>query len=81
MNVREVEALVQDKRDGRASAPRNATPSLQKDADTRAAEREMADALGLAVEIAPGKGEAGEIIIRYRTLDQFETVRKKLVAA
>jgi ParB family chromosome partitioning protein len=81
MNVREVEALVQDKRDGRASAPRNATPSLQKDADTRAAEREMADALGLAVEVAPGKGEAGEIIIRYRTLDQFETVRKKLVAA
>jgi ParB family transcriptional regulator, chromosome partitioning protein len=54
---------------------------LPKDADTRAAEREMADALGLAVEIAPGKGEAGEIIIRYRTLDQFETVRKKLVAA
>jgi ParB family chromosome partitioning protein len=40
----------------------------------------MADALGLAVEIAPGKGEAGEIIIRYRTLDQFETVRTKLVA-
>jgi ParB family chromosome partitioning protein len=40
----------------------------------------MADALGLAVEIAPGKGEAGEIIIRYRSLEQFETVRSKLVA-
>jgi ParB family chromosome partitioning protein len=80
MNVREVEALVQDKRDGKTNAPRAVTPTLQKDADTRAAEREMADALGLAVEIAPGKGEAGEIIIRYRTLDQFETVRTKLVA-
>ena len=81
LNVREVEALVADKKAGGpgAAAPRAATPGLQKDADTRAAERDLADALGLAVEIAPGKGEAGEIIIRYRSLDQFETVRKKLM--
>jgi ParB family chromosome partitioning protein len=80
MNVREVEALVQDRKaGGQSSAPRAATPGLQKDADTRAAERDIADALGLAVEIAPGKGEAGEIIIRYRSLEQFETVRKKLM--
>jgi ParB family chromosome partitioning protein len=81
LNVREVEALIQDKKGGKTGgASRSVTPGLHKDADTRAAEREIADALGLAVEIAPGKGEAGEIIIRYRTLDQFETVRKKLVA-
>ncbi|WP_088348441.1 MULTISPECIES: ParB/RepB/Spo0J family partition protein [Rhodomicrobium] len=78
LNVRDVEALVQTKKDSGGVKARAATPGLQKDADTRAAEREMADALGLAVEIAPGKGEAGEIIIRYRTLEQFETVRKKL---
>jgi ParB family chromosome partitioning protein len=83
MNVREVEALVQDKKSGAGpnAGTRAATPGLQKDADTRAAERDIADALGLAVEIAPGKGEAGEIIIRYRSLDQFETVRKKLMGA
>jgi ParB family chromosome partitioning protein len=83
MSVREVEALVQDKKDPTrtAEAKRSATPTLAKDADTRAAEREMADALGLNVEIAPGKGEAGEIIIRYRTLEQLETVRKKLIAS
>ena len=81
LNVREVEALVSDRKaGGQSAAPRAATPGLQKDADTRAAERDIADALGLAVEIAPGKGEAGEIIIRYRSLDQFETVRKKLMA-
>jgi ParB family transcriptional regulator, chromosome partitioning protein len=81
MNVREVEALVQEKKaGGPGTSSRAATPSLQKDADTKAAEREMADILGLAVEIAPGKGEAGEIIIRYRSLEQFETVRKKLMA-
>jgi len=81
MNVRDVEAMVQGKKDGAGAKARAATPGLQKDADTRAAERDMADALGLAVEIAPGKGEAGEIIIRYRSLEQFETVRKKLTAA
>jgi ParB family chromosome partitioning protein len=81
LNVRDVEALAQDKKNGKTGAPRSATPTLKKDADTRAAEREMADALGLTVEIAPGKGEAGELIIRYRSLEQFETVRKKLMAA
>ncbi|NJM33803.1 MAG: ParB/RepB/Spo0J family partition protein, partial [Rhodomicrobium sp.] len=81
LNVREVEALIQDKKGGKTGGvSRSVTPGLQKDADTRAVEREIADSLGLAVEIAPGKGEAGEIIIRYRNLDQFETVRKKLMA-
>jgi len=82
LNVRAVEALVQDRKDKtESSSARSGAPGLQKDADTRAAEREMADALGLAIEIAPGKGEAGEIIIRYRSLDQLEIVRKKLIAA
>jgi ParB family chromosome partitioning protein len=87
MNVRGVEALIQGKKAGGggggnlANLQRGGTPGLQKDADTRAAEREMADALGLAVEIAPGKGEAGEIIIRYRSLEQLEAVRKKLIAS
>ncbi len=80
MSVREAEVLVQDKKSPASGAVRPGTPGLHKDADTRAAEREISDALGLAVEIAPGKGEAGEIIIRYRSLEQFETVRKKLVA-
>jgi ParB family transcriptional regulator, chromosome partitioning protein len=79
LNVREVEALVQDKKAGPGTLSRAVTPGLQKDADTKAAEREIADALGLTIEIAPGKGEAGEIIIRYRSLEQFETVRKKLI--
>jgi len=83
MNVREVEALFSSKRGaepGGNNAPRSAPMTLKKDADTRAAEREMADAIGLAVEINPGSGEAGEIIIRYRSLEQFEVVRKKLTA-
>lgn len=80
LNVRDVEALVQNKKSDKSGAGRSTTPVLQKDADTRAVEREIADALGLAIEIAPGKGEAGEIIIRYRSVEQLESVRTKLVA-
>jgi ParB family chromosome partitioning protein len=84
MNVRDVEALVSGKKASSSGNPANLqrgnVGGLQKDADTRAAERELADALGLVVEIAPGKGEAGEIIIRYRSLEQLEVVRKKLIA-
>ena len=80
MNVRDVEALFQSRKSPESNSARSGPPVLSKDADTRAVEREMSDALGLAVEIAPGKGEAGEIIIRYRSLEQLEDVRKKLVA-
>ena len=35
-------------------------------------------ALGLAVTIQSGRGEQGELRIRYRTLDQFEDIYAKL---
>lgn len=79
LNVRDVEALFQPKRGGGSASSKPASPP--KDADTRAAEREMADALGLSVVISPGAGETGEIIIRYKTLDQFEAVRARLLKA
>ena len=50
------------------------------DADTRAAEQELSEALGLKAQIAPGRGEAGELRIAYRTLDQFEEVRRRLLS-
>jgi ParB family chromosome partitioning protein len=80
LNVRDVEALVMGRK---PSAEGSASPkpsTSQKDADTRAVEREMSDALGLSVVINPGSGEAGEVIVRYKTLEQFETVHKALLA-
>ncbi len=78
LNVRQVEALVMGRKSGGgASEPKQAA---QKDPDTRAAEREMSDALGLSVVINPGAGEAGEIVVRYKTLEQFETIHKALLA-
>ncbi|MDX2263351.1 MAG: ParB/RepB/Spo0J family partition protein [Hyphomicrobiales bacterium] len=82
LNVRDVEALFQAKKaaePGRAGGGA-AAAVIPKDADTRAAEREMCDALGLAVVVSPGANNTGEIIIRYKSLDQFETVRTRLIA-
>jgi ParB family chromosome partitioning protein len=75
LTVRQVEALVQDR-----SAPK-AKPKKPKakDADTRAAESELSEALGLDVNIRSGRGETGELRIRYATLDQLEDVRHRLM--
>jgi ParB family transcriptional regulator, chromosome partitioning protein len=80
MNVREVEALSTKRATSGEVTNRPATSALAKDADTRAVEKELSDALGLAVAITPGSGEKGEMIIRYRSLDQFEVIRKRLMA-
>ena len=72
LSVRQVEALTQE----RVAKPKRAK---SKDADTRAAEAELHEVLGLAVEIKKGKGEKGELRIRYTTLDQLEDVRQRLL--
>jgi ParB family chromosome partitioning protein len=73
LNVRQAEALTQDRA---ASKPKR---QKNKDADTRAAEAELREALGLEVEIHKGKGETGELRIRYATLDQLEEIRHRLL--
>lgn len=82
LNVRDVEALFSPKRNSGESDPVSRAappPPPVKDADTRAVERELSEVLGLSVVITPGSGEKGEIIIRYRSLDQFEVVRRRLM--
>ena len=77
LNVRQVEALVMGRKAG--AAPSTPKTPTQKDPDTRAAEREMSDALGLSVVINPSSGEAGEIVVRYKTMEQFETIHRALL--
>ena len=73
LNVRQVEALTQDR------APAKAKRQKSKDSDTRAAEAELRETLGLEVEIRKGKGEKGELRIRYTTLEQLEEIRHRLL--
>lgn len=77
LTVRDIERLVQSEEQTKSSARSSGRPS--KDADTRAVETQLSEVLGLAVAIAPGKGESGELRIRYSSLDQFEAVRTRLL--
>lgn len=77
MNVREVEALVQS---GVAAEPvgdRGRKPR-EKDPDTKAFEKELADSLGLKVEIKRGSGESGNLVIKYGNFDQLDYIRLRL---
>jgi ParB family chromosome partitioning protein len=75
LTVRQIEALV--KGEG-AEKPQRDKP--RKDADTKAAELELSEALGLGVEIKrQGKGEKGELRIRYTSFDQLEDLRHRLL--
>ncbi len=76
LSVREVEALMQEAK-GRAAGSKKRRKLI--DADTRAALAELSESLGLAVTIVPGRGEAGELKIRYRTVDQLEDLRRRLL--
>ena len=74
LTVRQIEALVQEA----VTKPKRDKP--RKDADTKAAEFELSEALGLGVEIKrKGKGEKGELRIRYTSLDQLEDLRHRLL--
>jgi ParB family chromosome partitioning protein len=73
LSVREAEGLARE-----AGPTRKAKPKPEKDADTKALEKSVSEALGLKVEI-DHKGEAGGMLtISYKTLDQLEEVCRKL---
>ena len=76
LSVRDVEALIQRRGKTKNSGQSKA---IHKDADTRAAERELSDALGLSVNMIAGKGEKGELRIAYSSLEQFEEIRRRLL--
>ncbi|MCJ8144419.1 ParB/RepB/Spo0J family partition protein [Ancylobacter sp. A5.8] len=81
MNVRAIEALAQELNNAKAEAAgkpaRKPRVAPEVDADTRALERRLSDALGLNVSVRH-EGEAGEIRIRYASLDQLDEVCRLL---
>jgi len=77
LNVREVEAMVQS---GATGGSTDRKPR-EKDPDTRAFEKELADVLGLKVEIKRGSGESGVLMIKYGNFDQLDYIRIRLGGA
>ncbi|MPT22072.1 MAG: ParB/RepB/Spo0J family partition protein [Starkeya sp.] len=80
MNVRAIEALAQELNVAKAEAagkPPKKPKHPALDADTAALQRRLSDELGLAVTLKHD-GEAGEIRIRYSSLDQLDEVCRRL---
>lgn len=77
LNVRDVERLSQDEKAAvEAEPPRTRLPR-RVDAETRALEEALQDALGLLVRI-DHRGQAGEVRIRYKDVDQLDALCRRL---
>jgi len=76
LSVREVEALARP--GGGETAKKASGPRAKaKDADTSALEADLEDALGMGVDIAD-RGGAGEVRIRYASLEQLDEICRRL---
>lgn len=76
LSVRELEARMREPAPSSSGAV-TPKPVTVKDADTRALEKRLSDALGLKVAI-DHRGEGGSITVRYSTLDQLDEVIRRL---
>ncbi|MEE4208425.1 MAG: ParB/RepB/Spo0J family partition protein [Parvularcula sp.] len=81
LSVRATEKLV-----ARPTASRERDEPLKKvakavkDADTRALEKDLADTLGMSVDVSPS-GKGGTLTIRYDNLDQLDDLCRRLMGS
>ncbi|MCA0423371.1 MAG: ParB/RepB/Spo0J family partition protein [Proteobacteria bacterium] len=75
LTVRDVERIAQVEAETNEAQPARVKP--EKDADTRALEKALADVLGMHVVI-DHKGQGGALSIRYRTLEQLDGLCRRL---
>ncbi len=72
LSVREAEGLVKEQPEKRKAA------KPEKDADTRAFEKNLSDSLGLHVTVSDRGAKGGTLTISYKTLDQLDDLARKL---
>ncbi len=73
LSVREAEGLARG-----GAAPRKSKSKPEKDADTKALEKLVTEAIGLKVEITHSVDAGGTVQISYKTLDQLEDICRRL---
>jgi ParB family transcriptional regulator, chromosome partitioning protein len=76
LSVREAENLAR-----KVSTATPSRPKKDKDADTRALEKQLSDTTGLRVEIKSQGREGGTLLIKYKTLEQLDSVTQRLAKA
>lgn len=77
LSVRQAEKLAQDADGAQKTSRSVGAAAKQKDADTLALEKLLTDQLGLRVEIAHS-GQGGELKVRYKTLEQLDSLCHRL---
>jgi len=80
LNVRQAEAMGRRARARTSPVDHSAHAPRPKNADTRSLESDLADVLGLDVEIRDVEG-VGEVRIRYTTLEQLDELCRRLTRA
>jgi len=79
LNVRQAEALARRAADGpKAGRPAPPPPGGEGAADVAALEQDLADALGLKVQLTD-RGGRGELTIRYGALEQLDDLCRRLM--
>ena len=78
LSVRDVEKLVADKKPNKGGS--KSKKPAEKDTDTRALEKSIADNLGLSVAIQHEK-DGGHVRVSYKTLEQLDEVVRRLMAS
>lgn len=73
LSVREAEGLARE-----AAIAKSPKPRADKDADTKALEKTLAEATGLKVEISHRGTAGGTIAITYKSLEQLEDICRRL---
>ncbi|MEC8029889.1 MAG: ParB/RepB/Spo0J family partition protein [Pseudomonadota bacterium] len=78
LSVRDVEKLVADKKPSKGGS--KSKKPAEKDTDTRALEKSIADNLGLSVAIQH-ENDGGHVRVSYKTLEQLDEVVRRLMAS
>jgi ParB family transcriptional regulator, chromosome partitioning protein len=76
LSVREAENLTRNN----VALPA-AKAKIEKDADTRALEKQLMETTGLKVEIKTQGREGGTLVIKYKTLEQLDEVTNRLTGS
>ncbi|MGQ3107200.1 MAG: ParB/RepB/Spo0J family partition protein [Niveispirillum sp.] len=78
LNVRQVEALARRAAEGPKPVKAKPAPSEEGTADVAALQQDLADALGLSVQLNDRAGK-GELTIRYGSLEQLDDLCRRLM--
>ena len=79
LNVRQTEKLVADaQRSGNSQRPSRTKVKANKDADTRALEATLTDAIGMNITVNYKNDGSGAITIFYKNMDQLDEVCRRI---